>query len=394
MANPQVAHRLQQVKPSPTLAMNSRAAALKAEGKDIISMGVGEPDFDTPEHIRNAAIAALDAGQTRYTAVGGTPELKQAVIDKFARDNGLTYTPEEVLISTGGKQSIYNLLQAMINPGDEVIIPAPYWVSYPDMVLLAEGVPVTINTTLDNRFKITQEQLEAAITGKTRLVLLNSPSNPSGMSYTHEELVSLANVLLKHPQVMVATDDMYEHIRWGDTPFANIVTACPELKERAVVLNGVSKAYAMTGWRIGFAGGPAWLIKAMTKVQSQSTSNPCSIAQAAAVEALNGPKDCLHAMVKEFEKRHNYVVDRLQAMSGVNVLKGDATFYSFPNIDGVLAEKGLSSDLELAEILLAEGVAVVPGSAFGAPGHLRISFAASMETLGKALDRLEKGLSF
>lgn len=394
MSEPQVAHRLQNVKPSPTLAINAHAAALKAEGHDIISMGVGEPDFDTPEHIKNAAIISINAGETKYTPVGGTPVLKQAVIDKFLRDNQLLYTPAEILVSVGGKQSIFNLLQTLINPGDEVIIPAPYWVSYPDMVLLTEGVPVFIPTDMEANLKITAAELRNAITKKTRLVFLNSPSNPSGIGYSRKELESLAAVLLEYPEIIIATDDIYEHIFWKEKSFANIVTLCPELKDRTVVLNGVSKAYAMTGWRIGYAGGPEWLIKGMTKVQSQSTSNPCSIAQAAAVAALNGPQDCVADMLLEFKKRHDYLYERLQRMKGVRVLASDGTFYSFPNMDEVIKNKGLSSDTELAETLLSAGVAVVPGSAFGAPGHLRLSFTFPVKMLEKVMDRLETGLAY
>ncbi len=390
----QTAHRVQKVKPSPTLAINARTTALKAKGHDIISMGVGEPDFDTPEHIKQAAIAAINAGETKYTPVGGTAILKQAVINKFLRDNQLSYTPAEVLVSTGGKQSIFNLLQALINPGDEVIIPVPYWVSYPDMVLLAEGVPVLIPTDMQANLKITATQLQNTITKKTRLVFLNSPSNPSGLSYSAEELKQLANVLLEYPDVMIATDDIYEHLFWKEKSFSNIVMVCPELKHRTIVLNGVSKAYSMTGWRIGYAGGPEWLIKAMTKIQSQSTSNPCSVAQAAAVEALNGPQDCVTNMLQEFKKRHDYLVKRLQEMKGVRVLESDGTFYSFPNVDEVIKNHGLSTDTELAEALLDKGIAVVPGSAFGSPGHLRLSFTYSVAMLEKAMNRLEAGLAY
>ena len=289
------------VKPSPTLAVTAKAAELRAAGHDIIGLGAGEPDFDTPEHIKAAAIQALAEGKTKYTAVDGTVELKQAVIDKFQRDNGLSYDHDQILVSCGGKQSFFNLALALLDKGDEVIIPAPYWVSYPDMVTIAEGVPVIVAATLEDRFKITPQQLEAAITEKTKLVVLNSPSNPSGTAYSRQELEALADVLKMHPNVMIATDDMYEHILWSDEPFCNILMACPELYDRTIVLNGVSKAYAMTGWRIGYAGGPQWLIKNMKKIQSQSTSNPCSIAQAAAAEALNGSQDCVKEMLGVFK---------------------------------------------------------------------------------------------
>jgi aspartate aminotransferase len=283
-----LSQRVQRVKPSPTLAVTARAAELRAAGKDIIGLGAGEPDFDTPEHIKRAAIRAIQGGATRYTAVDGTPELKTAIINKFQRDNGLAYQPEQILVSCGGKQSFYNLAQALLNTGDEVIIPAPYWVSYPDMVRLADGEPVIIKAGLEQRFKISPEQLDAAVTSRTRLFVLNSPSNPTGVAYSRAELEALAEVLLRHPHVLIATDDMYEHILWADEPFTNIVNACEALYPRTVVLNGVSKAYAMTGWRIGYAGGPAPLIQAMKKIQSQSTSNPASVSQAAATEALNG----------------------------------------------------------------------------------------------------------
>ena len=391
--NQQAAKRLQAIKPSPTLAMNSRAAGLKAQGKDIISMGVGEPDFNTPPHICEAAVKAMHAGETRYTDVGGTPALKEAIAGKLHHSNALTYELNEILVSTGGKQGLYNLVQAYINPGDEVIIPAPYWVSYVDMVLLAEGTPVTVAASIDQQFKITAEQLDQAITAKTRLLMLNSPSNPTGMSYTREELNSLAEVLRQHPDILIATDDMYEHIYWGAEQYMNIVTACPDLKERTVVLSGVSKAYAMTGWRIGYAAGPSWLIQSMTKLQSHSTANPCSIAQAAACAALTGPQDCVKDMVAEFKRRHDYVIGRLQGIAGVRVLAGQGTFYAFPYIGEVLKNKGLSSDLELVESLLAEGVAVVPGTAFGAPEHLRLSFAAGMDVLEEALNRIARGLT-
>ena len=390
-----LSNRVQKVKPSPTLAITAQAAALRAEGKDVIGLGAGEPDFDTPEHIKDAAIGAINAGFTKYTPVDGTTDLKAAIIDKFSRDNGLDYRPDQILVSCGGKQSFYNLCQATINPGDEVIIPAPYWVSYPDMVLLADGVPVIVDAGLEQRFKITAEQLDAAITDKTRLFVLNSPSNPTGVSYSRVELEAIGEVLKRHPQVLIATDDMYEHIVWGAEPFSNIVMACPELMDRTLVLNGVSKAYSMTGWRIGYAGGPADIIKAMKKVQSQSTSNPTSISQVAAQAALEGDQDCIGEMVEAFKQRHDYVVDALNAIEGVSCLAGDGTFYAFPNAQAAIEKKdGIADDLQLAEYLINEGgVAVVPGTAFGAPGNFRVSFATSMENLEKAIGRIAEALS-
>ncbi|MCP3868651.1 MAG: pyridoxal phosphate-dependent aminotransferase [Gammaproteobacteria bacterium] len=387
--------RLQAVKPSMTLAISARAAEMRAAGKDVIGLGVGEPDFDTPEHIKNAAVQAIKSGFTKYTAVDGTPDLKQAIIDKFKKDNGFEYQPDEILVSSGGKQSFYNLAQAVLNPGDEVIIPAPYWVSYPDMALLAGGAPVLAHAGAEQNFKITPSQLQAAITDKTRLMVINSPSNPTGMTYSREELEALGSVLAEHPRVLVATDDIYEHIRWSDEPFVNILNACPELANRCLVLNGVSKAYSMTGWRIGYAGGPAEIIKGMKKVQSQSTSNPSSISQVAAQAALEGPQGCIEDMVLAFKQRHDYVVDRLNRMPGVDCLKTDGTFYCFPNVEEALKGiEGVNNDLELAEHLIEQaGVALVPGSAFGLGGHLRLSIATSMKNLENALDRIEKVLA-
>ncbi|MGB5669438.1 MAG: pyridoxal phosphate-dependent aminotransferase [Sedimenticolaceae bacterium] len=388
--------RVQAVKPSPTLAITARAAALRAEGKDVIGLGAGEPDFDTPEHIKDAARKAIAEGKTKYTAVDGTPSLKQAVIDKFRRDNGFEFAADQILVSCGGKQSFYNLAQAILDPGDEVIIPAPYWVSYPDMSILAGGVPVLVHAGADQRFKITPAQLQGALTDSTRLVVINSPSNPTGMSYTTEELAALGEVLREYPRVAIATDDMYEHIRWNrDEPFVNILNACPDLANRTLVLNGVSKAYAMTGWRIGYAGGPAEIIKAMKKIQSQSTSNPTSISQYAAEAALNGPQDCIDEMLVQFKKRHDYVVDRLNGMEGIDCLPTDGTFYVFPSVKGLIdAVDGVNDDLQLAEHLIVNaGVALVPGAAFGLSGHVRISIATGMQNLENALDRIERLIS-
>lgn len=387
--------RVQRIKPSPTLAVTARAAELRAAGQDIIGLGAGEPDFDTPEHIKQAAIQAIQDGFTKYTAVDGTAGLKQAIINKFARDNGLEYRPDQILVSCGGKQSFYNLAQALLNPGDEVIIPAPYWVSYPDMVLLADATPVIVTATQEQGFKLTPAQLEAAITARTRLVVINSPSNPTGVAYTRRELEALGAVLRRHPQVMVATDDMYEHIIWGAEPFCNILNACPDLYERTIVLNGVSKAYSMTGWRIGYAGGPASLIKAMKNVQSQSTSNPASISQVAAQAALEGDQSCIQKMNRAFKERHDFVVAELNGIAGVECLPSDGTFYSLPRVQHIIDRMdGINDDVELAEYLLTKAqVALVPGSAFGAPGHLRLSFATSMEKLREALNRIRRALA-
>ncbi|MFJ1268552.1 pyridoxal phosphate-dependent aminotransferase [Legionella lytica] len=385
-----LANRVQKVKPSPTLAVAAKATQLRAQGHDVINLGTGEPDFDTPAYIKEAAINAINQGFTKYTAVDGIPELKEAIKNKFKKDNGLDYQINQILVSVGGKQSCYNLCQALLNPGDEVIIPAPYWVSYPDMVLLADGVPVIIPTTPAQRYKINAQQLEAAITPKTRLLFLNSPSNPSGVAYTLDELKALAEVLKKHPQIIIATDDMYEHIIWSQS-FVNILNACPELYERTVVLNGVSKAYAMTGWRIGYAAGPLPIMNAMKTIQSQSTSNPCSIAQRAAVAALNGGNETVLSMVEAFRQRHDYVADRLQKIPGVEVIPADGTFYIFPSVQEVINKRGYANDLEFSEKLLTEvGLALVPGSAFGNEGCIRLSFATSMEILKDAMDRLER----
>ena len=387
----QISTRVQRIKPSPTLAVTARAAALRAAGKDIIGLAAGEPDFDTPEHIKQAAIKAIEDGFTKYTDVGGTPQLKKAIIAKFSRENGLNYTPAQILVSVGGKQSFFNLAQALLNPGDEVIIPAPYWVSYPDMVLLADGIPVVISADIDQHFKITPAQLEAAITPRTRLMVINSPSNPTGSAYAREELAALGEVLRRHPGILIATDDMYEHIRWTDQPFVNILNACPDLFERTIVLNGVSKAYSMTGWRIGYAGGPAPLIEAMKNVQSQSTSNPTSISQVAAQAALEGDQSCISLMCKAFKERHDFVITELNSIPGVRCLPGQGTFYTFPNVEGLINRLDkLHSDVDLAEFLINEaGVALVPGTAFGAPGHLRLSFAIDLDTLREATRRLK-----
>lgn len=394
--NTTLSDRVRSIKPSPTLAVTARAAAMRAAGKDIVGLGAGEPDFDTPEPIKEAAIRAIQDGFTKYTAVDGTPALKKAIVAKFKRENGFDYEARQVLVSCGGKQSFYNLAQALLNPGDEVIIPAPYWVSYPDMVLLAGATPVIVDGPQAQRFKITPAQLEAAITGKTRLFVINSPSNPSGMAYSEAELKALGEVLRRHPDIIIATDDMYEHILWKEAGgFVNILNANPDLYERTMVLNGVSKAYSMTGWRIGYAAGPAWLIEAMTNIQSQSTSNPTSISQVAAEAALNGDQGFIGTMLKAFRERHDYVVGALNAMPDVECLATDGTFYVLPDMRKVIARlPGIEDDLGLAEFLIEHGgVAVVPGSAFGAPGHIRLSIATSMANLEKAMSRINAALA-
>ncbi|MDP7418246.1 MAG: pyridoxal phosphate-dependent aminotransferase, partial [Gammaproteobacteria bacterium] len=371
-----VSQRVQRVKPSPTLAVTALAAELRAQGRDVIGLGSGEPDFDTPEHIKAAAIQAIKAGQTKYTAVDGTAELKTAIINKFLRDNSLEYAPEQILVSSGAKQTCYNVCNAVLNPGDEAIIPAPYWVSYPEMVKLADGEPVIVSANIDDNFKITPDALAATITERTKLLFLNSPSNPTGAAYSRAELAALGDVLLEHPGIVVATDDMYEHIYWADDPFTSLAEACPGLYDQTVTINGVSKCYAMTGWRIGYCGGPKNIIQAMKKIQSQSTSNACSIAQAASVAALDGDQSCIPEWTAAFKQRHDYVVAALNDINGINCAPGDATFYAFPNVAGAIEAKGLENDTALAELLLNEAeVALVPGSAFGAPGYIRLSFA-------------------
>jgi len=396
----ELSSRVQAIKPSPTLAVTARAAKLKAEGKDIIGLGAGEPDFDTPQHIKDAAIGAINKGFTKYTAVGGTPSLKAAVIAKFKRDNGLDYTPKQILVSCGGKQSFFNLALAYINPGDEVIIPAPYWVSYPDIVIIAEGKPVIVEAGIEQGFKMTAAQLEAAITPKTKMVVINSPSNPSGAVYTQQDLLALGEVLRKHPSILIATDDMYEHVALTDAKFVNILNSCPDLYPRTMVLNGVSKAYSMTGWRIGYAAGPENIITAMENVQSQSTSNPTSISQVAAEAALNGDQGCITPMVKAFRERHVYVVNELNKIPGVKCIMAGGAFYAFPDAREAIAklhQRGTikaATDIALSEYLLEHaGVAVVPGSAFGSEGYMRLSFATSIGNLQNALARIAKAFA-
>ncbi len=387
------AQRVAQVKPSATIAMSAKAAELRQAGKDVISLSMGEPDFDTPRHIRKAAVDAIESGQTRYTAVDGTPELKQAIISKFQRDNELAYEPNQILVSTGAKQSLYNLMQALIGENDEVLIPAPYWVSYPDMVRLAGGAPVILNTTLKNDFLISPSQLEASINDKTRILVLNSPSNPSGRAYTRKHMAELGEVLLDHPRILICTDDIYEHIWWADEPFCTLAQVVPGLKDRTITVNGVSKAYAMTGWRIGYAAGPAEIIKEMRKIQGQSTSNPCSISQAAATAALNGEQECVASMCDAFHERHNWLVPALNELPGVSCSAGEGSFYAFADFSEAIEKLGLQDDLEMAEHLLEKAlVASVPGTAFGTPGHLRLSFACGLDTLEKAVERITKVL--
>ena len=386
-----ISQRVQRVKPSPTMAITALAAELKAQGRDIIGLGAGEPDFDTPEHIKQAAIDAIRAGQTKYTAVEGTVALRDAICAKFERDNGLSYARDQILVSSGAKQTCYNVCIAVLNAGDEAIVPAPYWVSYPDMIKLAEAEPVIIPASIADGFKITPRALDAAITKKTKLVFLNSPSNPTGAAYTRAELAALGEVLLRHPGIVVATDDMYEHIYWADEPFATLGQACPELMDRIVTINGVSKCYAMTGWRIGYAGGPRNVIAAMKKIQGQSTSNPCTISQAASVAALNGDQSCVAEMNTAFRQRHDYLVEALNDIPGFSCLPGAGTFYAFPDVTGAIRAKGLADDSALTELLLNEaGVAVVPGSAFGANGYIRLSFACGMATLQDAVSRIKR----
>ncbi len=389
-----LSNRVNAVKPSPTLAITARAAKMRSEGHDIIGLGAGEPDFDTPDFIKKAAIDAINKGFTKYTAVDGIAPLKKAIIDKFKKDNGLDYNAKQILVSCGGKQSSFNLTQALLNAGDEVIIPAPYWVSYPDMVLLADGVPVIIETTQAQNFKITPQQLRAAITDKTRLIFINSPSNPSGAAYSLEELKALGDVLADFPNIIIATDDMYEHILWEQGTFVNILNAHPEFYDRTIVMNGVSKAYSMTGWRIGYAAGSEQLIEAMCTIQSQSTSNPTSISQYAALAALTGDQSFISEMCVEFKKRHDFVVAELNSIDGVECIPTDGTFYVFPNIEKLLTRlDGIDDDLAFSDYLIEKaGVALVPGSAFGTSGHIRLSIATSMDNLKTALERIKQAI--
>lgn len=399
MRKPQVSgrfsNRVEQIKPSATIVVSMKAMELKAQGKDIVSLGFGEPDFDTPRHICDAAIAAIQSGQTRYTAVDGTPELKAAIILKLRRDNRLEFKPKQLLVSNGAKQSIFNLLLALLNPGDEVIVPAPYWVSYPDMVKLTDGEPVILSGAPEHDYKITARQLRNSMTEQTRLLILNSPSNPTGKVYSAKEYRELGKVLEEFPRVFIVCDDIYEHIYWGEEPYHTLLNVCPELAERTVIVNGVSKAYAMTGWRIGYAAGPEDLISAMRKVQGQSTSCAGSVSQAAAVAALTGPQDCVEEMRLAFQQRYDYFRAALNEIPGVDCPSCDGAFYAFPSFQGVIDNiAGLHNDVELAEWLMeTAGVSTVPGTPFGAPGHLRLSYAASLEYLEDAVKRIKNAVA-
>ena len=392
MSNFPLSARVNAIKPSATIAVSTRARELRAAGRDVIGLGAGEPDFDTPENIQQAAIKAMRDGKTKYTPADGTLELKQAIVDKFERENNLVYSTANIVASTGAKQSLINLLTAILNENDEVIIVAPYWVSYPDMTLLSGGTPVIVDAGIEQGFKIQPEQLREAITPRTRLLMLNSPSNPTGVAYTQRDFVALGEVLLEHPDVLIVTDDIYEHIQWTGRPFCNIVNACSELKARTVVVNGVSKAFAMTGWRIGYCAAPVPLAAAMRKIQSQTTSNPNSIAQAAAVEALNGPQEFIGEMLRQFKKRHDFIVSSLNQVRGMNCLPGDGAFYAFPNCQDLIDSlNGVDSDLALSEYILNEAdVAVVPGSAFGGEGYIRLSFATDMGSIQEAMRRIHR----
>ncbi len=389
-----VSKRMAAIRPSPTGAVLALAAELRAAGRDIISLGAGEPDFDTPQHIKEAAYKAIADGDTKYTPIDGTTELKAAIRQKFARENQLDYDAAQIIVSSGAKQCLFNLCMGLLSPGDEAIIPAPYWVSYPDMVRLAGAEPIIVAAGIDENFKITPEQLQSAISERTRLLILNSPSNPTGASYSKIELQALGVILADHPNIVIAADDIYEHIHWGDDPFCSFAAACPDLYYRTVTTNGVSKAYAMTGWRIGYAAGPKELITAMKTIQSQSTSNPCSVSQVAAMAALSGDQSSVIEMTAAYKARHDFVVDALNAIDGFECRRGEGTFYAFPRVTAALKRRGLASDTELAELLINEAdVACVPGSAFGAAGYIRLSFACSMNTLEEAVNRIKRAVS-
>ena len=393
-SNSILTERVKRVQPSATLTISAKAMALKAQGIDIISLSAGEPDFDTPDHIKEAAIQAIDQGQTKYTQVDGTPELKKAIIDKFFRDNNLMYQQENILVSSGAKQTCFNLFQAVLEQGKEAVIISPYWVSYPDMVLLANGSPVILNTSLENNFQFNAEELDAVLTKNTRLIMLNSPSNPTGVTYTKDQYQIIGKVLENYPDVFIATDDMYEHIYWGNDKFCSFAEACPDMFGRTITINGVSKAYAMTGWRIGYCGGPAKIIAAMKKIQGQSTSNASSVSQAAAIAALNGSHQSVHSMAKEYEKRHTFMFNALNNIKGFKTVAATGAFYTFPEVTNVIEELNLSDDIELSDYLIEKAnVAVVPGSAFGAKGHIRFSFATSMEFLKEAVNRIKRVLN-
>jgi aspartate aminotransferase len=385
------ANRLNCIQPSATLAISAKASELRAKGVDVISLASGEPDFSPPAYVIQAAIDAIKQGFHYYTPVDGLPSLKKAIQAQFKRDHGLSYEASQIIVSCGAKHSLYNLCQALLNPGDEVIIPAPYWVSYPDMVKLAEATPVIIDTSIAQDYKITAEQLESTITSKTKLLILNSPSNPTGMVYSQQELRELGAVLKKYPQVFIVSDDIYEYIYWGNEPYNNLLMQCPELYDRTILVNGISKAYAMTGWRIGYAAGHPDIIKAMKKVQSQSTSNPTAISQKAAEAALNGPQDCIAEMVAAYQARQQFMLEGLNAIAGMECSPTQGAFYLFVKVEALIKRLGLNDDIAFADYLLDKAqIAVVPGTAFGGPGHMRLSYATSDELLKEALRRLRE----
>lgn len=391
--NNSISKRVRKVKPSATIAVSSKAMEMRAAGINVISMSAGEPDFDTPKHIKEAAKNAINNGMTKYTQVDGTPDLKEAIINKFINDNNLHYEPENILVSTGAKQTLYNLFQAILDPGDEVIIISPYWVSYPDMVLLADAEPIIVDTYQDNDFSIDFESFANALSEKTKLVIINSPSNPTGITYSKSDYQVIGKILKDYPQAFIATDDMYEYIYWGEDPFVSFAQACPDLFDRTITVNGVSKSYAMTGWRIGYCGGPSQVIGAMKKIQSQSTSNPSSISQAATVAALTGSKEEVYAMVDQYKLRHDYLCSALNGIDGFKTTPGTGAFYLFPDVKEIISSKGFSDDVELSEYLIEKAnVAVVPGSAFGSPGYIRLSYATSLEMLEDAVNRISESV--
>ncbi len=387
-----ISERAGRVQPSATLAMNAKAKEMKARGVDVISFSVGEPDFDTPEHIKEAAIRALRDGKTKYTPADGIPELKEAIIEKLEKDNNISYTMDEVIVSCGAKHSLYNIAQAILSPADEVIIPAPYWVSYPAQVLLNDATPVVVETKEEDNFMILPEQLEGAITERTKALILNYPSNPTGLTYTEDTLRGIAEIAIKH-DIYIISDEVYEKLLYDGNKHISIASLSEEVKARTIVVNGVSKSHSMTGWRIGYAAGPKDIIAAMKRIQSHSTSNPTSIAQWAALEALRGPQDFLQTMLREFDRRRRFLVEGLNSIEGVSCLMPQGAFYAFPNIKGVLGRKGINNSMELAMYLLEEAMAaLVPGSAFGSEGYIRMSYATSMENLQKGLDRIRAAL--
>ncbi len=394
MSTIQLSERVQRVQPSATIAISTLAREMRAAGRDVLSLSAGEPDFDTPEHVRTAAAAAMEAGDTRYTTADGTPELKRAICRKFARDNALAFEPAQISVGAGAKQVLFNACAALLNPGDEAMIPAPYWVSYPDIVKLCDGAPVIVPASIENGYKITPEQVESAMTERTRLFFLNTPGNPTGISYTRPELEALGEALSAHQRVVVVSDDIYEHIFWGDAPWLTPAQVWTEMRDRIVTVNGVSKAYAMTGWRIGYAGANVDLVNAMRKLCSQTTANPCSISQAGAAAALEGDQSLLEVMRTAFRKRHEYLYQAISAMPGLRCAPAQGAFYLFVDAREAIESRGLANDTELAELILSEAeVALVPGAAFGAEGHLRFSFACGMDDLKEAVRRINRLLA-